>query len=104
MTKVLRCNDLMPGCTFEARGSSEEEVLAQAAEHARSGHGLPQISEDMVMQVRGAIRDEEEGGAPEEEVMVVESPAPGHAARASAEGAMALGPDEADEDENPAWA
>ncbi len=36
MTKVLRCNDLMPGCTWEGRGSTEAEVLMQAAEHAKA--------------------------------------------------------------------
>ena len=40
MAKVLRCGDLMPGCAFEAKGASEGEVLAQAAEHARTAHGI----------------------------------------------------------------
>ena len=35
MTKVLKCNDLNPGCTFEARGNSDEDVLKKAAEHAK---------------------------------------------------------------------
>jgi predicted small metal-binding protein len=63
MAKVLRCNDLMPGCSFEARGSSEEEVLAQAAEHAKTVHNLTEIPEGMLPQVRAAIRDDEQSGA-----------------------------------------
>ena len=63
MTKVLRCNDLMPGCSFEARGSSEEEVLAQAAEHAKTVHNLTEIPEAMLSKVRGAIHDDEPAGA-----------------------------------------
>ena len=63
MAKVLRCNDLMPGCSFEARGSSEEEVLAKAAEHAKTAHNLAEIPEGMLTQVRGAIRDDEQAGA-----------------------------------------
>ena len=73
MTKVLKCGDLIPGCSFEARGNSEEEVMAQAAEHAKSAHGLGEISEDMEMQVRGAIREEAEGKEQAEEIVVVES-------------------------------
>lgn len=73
MTKVLNCGDLMPGCLFEARGNSEQEVLAQAVEHAKSAHGLGKISEDMGMQVRGAIHEEDEGEEQAEEVVVVES-------------------------------
>lgn len=60
MPKVLRCNDLMPGCSFEARGNSEEEVLAQAAEHAKTAHNLSQIPDEMLSQVRGAIREDDQ--------------------------------------------
>lgn len=44
MAKVLKCGDLNPGCTFEARGNSEDEVLKQAAEHARTRHNMKEIS------------------------------------------------------------
>lgn len=60
MTKLLRCDDLMPGCSFEARGDSEEEVLAQAAQHAKTAHNLSEIPEEMMDQVRGAIREEDQ--------------------------------------------
>jgi predicted small metal-binding protein len=63
MAKVLRCNDLMPGCSFEARGDSEESVLAQAAEHAKSAHNLTDIPEEMISKVRGAIREDEQASA-----------------------------------------
>ena len=58
MNKLLRCNDLMPGCPFEARGASEEEVMAKAAEHARSAHNIEEIPPELASKVRGAIRDE----------------------------------------------
>ena len=63
MAKVLRCNDIMPGCPFEARGDSEESVLAQAAEHAKSAHNLTDIPEEMISKVRGAIREDEQASA-----------------------------------------
>ena len=63
MAKVLRCSDLMPGCSYEARGDSEEAVLAQAIEHAKAAHNLNEISPERASQVRdairGAIRDEQ---------------------------------------------
>ena len=63
MAKVLRCNDLMPGCSFEARGNSEEEVLMQAAQHAKTAHSLSEIPEGMMAQVRGAIREDDQSQA-----------------------------------------
>jgi predicted small metal-binding protein len=63
MTKVLRCNELMPGCTWEGRGESETDVLMQAAEHAKSAHNLTEISPELISQVRGAIRDEDQAQA-----------------------------------------
>ena len=33
MAKVFYCNDLVPGCRFEARGNSAEEILAEIADH-----------------------------------------------------------------------
>jgi len=63
MTKVLRCNDLMPGCNWEGRGESETDVQMQAAEHAKSAHNLTHISPEVISQVRDAIRDEDQAQA-----------------------------------------
>jgi predicted small metal-binding protein len=60
MSKVLRCNDLMPGCSFEARGNSDEEVLTQAAEHARTAHNLSKIPAEMITQLRASIREDDQ--------------------------------------------
>ena len=38
MTKVLKCGDLMPGCTFQAKAETEAEVLQPAAAHAKQAH------------------------------------------------------------------
>jgi predicted small metal-binding protein len=57
MAKVLRCNDLMPGCPYEAKGDSEADVLAQAAEHAKSVHGVAEIPAAMVPQIKAAIHE-----------------------------------------------
>jgi predicted small metal-binding protein len=58
MAKVLYCNDLVPGCTFEARGSSEEEILAEAADHIATVHNMAEISDEILAMVRAAIHEE----------------------------------------------
>jgi predicted small metal-binding protein len=56
MDKVLHCGELFPGCAVVARGGSEEEVLKQAAEHARRDHGVSQIDAATLAKVKAAIR------------------------------------------------
>ena len=56
MGKVLRCGELFPGCSIEAKGETEEEVLKQAAEHARRDHGVTQIDAATLAKVKAAIR------------------------------------------------
>ena len=60
MTKVLKCNDLNPGCTFEARGNTDEDVLKKAAEHAKTAHNMEEFPPDILDKARSAIRDEGE--------------------------------------------
>ena len=56
MAKVLRCGELFPGCAVEARGETDEEILKQAAEHARRDHGVAQIDPGTLAKVKAAIR------------------------------------------------
>ncbi len=56
MGKVLRCGELFPGCSIEARGETEEEILKQAAEHARRDHGVASIDPATLEKVKAAIR------------------------------------------------
>jgi predicted small metal-binding protein len=55
MEKLLRCGDLVKGCTFEVRGT-EEEILRKAGPHATEAHGM-EVTPELVAAVRGAIRD-----------------------------------------------
>ncbi len=57
MEKLLRCIDLGPDCDFEACGESEQEVLRIAVDHARSVHGLNNLSEKDLKRAREAIQD-----------------------------------------------
>ena len=56
--KVLRCRDVGFDCDTVMRAETEEKVLQQAAEHAKSAHDLNEISEEAVAKVRTVIRDE----------------------------------------------
>lgn len=57
MTKVLKCADLVPGCDFEARGDTEDEILQAAAAHAKNDHAMA-VTPALVEQVKAKIRDE----------------------------------------------
>lgn len=58
MAKVLYCGDVVGSCDFVVRGESEQEVLEQAAEHARTAHNLQEITPEVASKVKAAIRDE----------------------------------------------
>lgn len=57
MTKVLYCNDLIPGCKFEAHGDSEEEILGEAADHIATAHNMTVIPDKIIEMVRAAIHE-----------------------------------------------
>lgn len=54
--KHLRCRDVGMECDFEAHGRSDEEVVQKAASHAARVHGITEITPDLEMRVRAAIR------------------------------------------------
>ena len=56
--KVLRCRDAGFDCDHVMRAETEEEVLRQAAEHAKAAHNMGEISEEVVAKIRTLIRDE----------------------------------------------
>lgn len=54
--KKFRCGDVVPGCTQAFAGSTDEILLAVAG-HARRDHGLVEIPDELVVQVRSAMVD-----------------------------------------------
>ncbi len=57
--KTLHCSDLGFDCKAVVQASTEEEVLAQAAEHAKTAHGV-MVTPEMADQIKTLIKDEEE--------------------------------------------
>lgn len=52
--KAFRCGDVVPGCARSFSGT-EDEILAAVAQHAQHDHGLSEIPDELVAQVRAAI-------------------------------------------------
>ena len=56
MAKILRCGELFPGCSVEARGETDDDILKQAAAHAKRDHGVNEIDAATLAKVKAAIR------------------------------------------------
>ena len=58
MSKIIECATVAPssGCQQLVRGETEEEVLRDAAEHAKV-HGIREVTPEMMAQVKTTIRD-----------------------------------------------
>ncbi len=54
--KELHCRDVGFDCEGVIRGESEDEVMRQAAEHARQEHGLDKVDEETAREIRSKIR------------------------------------------------
>jgi predicted small metal-binding protein len=57
--EIVECGKVDPssGCKHIVRGSTEEEVLKNAAEHAKQ-HGIREVTPELQAKVKAAIRDE----------------------------------------------
>ena len=53
--KGFACGDVVPGCDARFVCSSEDEVLAQVAQHAAAVHGLLSVPDSLVVSVRAKI-------------------------------------------------
>jgi predicted small metal-binding protein len=58
MAKVIHCRQVGFDCDGVIRAETEQEALRLAAEHARTVHGVREITPEVVAKVKEAIRDE----------------------------------------------
>jgi predicted small metal-binding protein len=58
MAKTVNCRDVGVDCDFIAHGTTEQEVLQQCAEHARTAHGMHELTPELVAKVRAAVRED----------------------------------------------
>ena len=54
--KRIACADVVPGCTFTASASSEDELLQKVAAHAAHQHGVAEVTPELADKVRAAIK------------------------------------------------
>lgn len=59
MGKMVECATVDPssGCKHVVRGNTEEEILKNAAEHAKH-HGIREVTPELQAKVKAAIREE----------------------------------------------
>ena len=54
--KELRCREVGFDCEGVIRAESDDDVMRQAADHARQAHGLDRISDEQAREIRAKIR------------------------------------------------
>ena len=62
MAKILNCRDVGPDCDASFTGETEEEIMAQAVEHAKTDHGFDEIPPELADKARGAIQEVQAAG------------------------------------------
>ncbi len=55
--KTFACGQVVPGCDGVVTGATDDEVLAAAAEHAASVHGMTEVPDEVVAAIRAGITD-----------------------------------------------
>lgn len=60
--KTLNCRDAGFDCDGQVKAETEEEILSQAAEHAKSAHNV-QVTPELAEQIKTLIRDEDQASA-----------------------------------------
>ena len=55
--KQFACGNVVPGCDGVVTGENEDEVLAAAAAHAASAHGMDEVPDEVVAAIRSGITD-----------------------------------------------
>jgi predicted small metal-binding protein len=55
--RELNCRDVGFDCNEVIRGETDEEVMSQAAAHARDAHGMSEIDEETGARIRSLIHD-----------------------------------------------
>ena len=59
MSKIIDCNKVNPasGCAHVVRGETEEELLRNAAEHAKE-HGIIEVTPELMEMIKPNIEDQ----------------------------------------------
>lgn len=55
--KHFACGDVVPGCDARFAYPTEDQILGAVAAHAREQHGLTELPDELVAQVRAHIAE-----------------------------------------------
>jgi predicted small metal-binding protein len=55
--KQFACGNVVPGCDGVVTGETDDDVLAAAAAHAASAHGMAEVPDEVVAAIRGGITE-----------------------------------------------
>ena len=55
--KKFACANVVPGCEGVVSGDTDDDVLAAAAAHAASVHGMAEVPDEVVSAIRSGITD-----------------------------------------------
>lgn len=55
--KQFACGDVVTGCQAVLRGETEDDVLGQVAEHARTEHQMTEVPPELADKVRSRITE-----------------------------------------------
>jgi predicted small metal-binding protein len=58
MEKVIHCRDVGFDCNGVIKAKTEKEALTLAAEHARTVHGVTEITPEIVDKIKAVIKEE----------------------------------------------
>jgi predicted small metal-binding protein len=63
MAKVLRCGDVIAGCTRRIVGMTEQDIMARQAAHAQRSHGMTELPPELQQRIAQHITDRQPGEA-----------------------------------------
>ena len=55
--KQFSCGAVVPGCTATFTADTEDEILQQVGAHAQADHGMDDVPDEVVAQVRQNIEE-----------------------------------------------
>ena len=55
--RQFACATVVDGCDGVVTGATDDEVLAQAAQHAADAHGMTELPDEVVAAVKAGITD-----------------------------------------------
>jgi predicted small metal-binding protein len=57
MARELLCGDVFEGCDGVVVADTDDEVMAQAAQHAADAHGVEEVDDETASVLQAAIHD-----------------------------------------------